>query len=173
MTALEDTDSKRDLYELEALGARMAKQSAIDRILLLYSALGFSVGFGALIYFAATFLPVSLSAAQRIALLTAGIGTTLGVMSVAVRMILQGRDREQLRQVKDSQAILEFLRAWSRFEIAGKRSLGHQGDATTKRQSPRVLIDRLRAEGKLDDADVLALENAFKMRNAVVHGNIP
>jgi hypothetical protein len=148
---------------------RRSARRKLDLLLRAYSLVGALTAILAGGYFLVTLLPYTLSAHQRNALLVVGIGITLAFMSRTLMILRKERDFEELVRMKEYESLASFLDAWARFERISKEVLAERGE-DFNRLSLRSVISRLHEEGKINNADVLALEEALQTRNAIVHG---
>lgn len=166
---MEHDDYSDTLLEMKH---RRASRRRIDFVLRVYSVMGLLLAIIASAYFGLTLLPVDLSSSQQIALATAGIGIALTTISRTLIILRKQRENEEIEKLQEYKAISDFLETWSQFESASKSALA-EGDSDINIHSLRAVISRLLQEGKINRADVQALDNALQTRNAIVHGGQP
>lgn len=151
---------------------RRRMRRKLDLLLRAYSSMGLLITILAGAYFIITFIPAPLTREQRMALMLAGVGTALALMSRTAIILRRERDFQELDRLKEYESLSSFLDTWTRFERTSKDVLAKQGD-DFNRHSLRSVISRLYEEGKIDRGDVVALDEALQTRNAIVHGEKP
>ncbi len=154
---------------LEELVERRRSRRRFDLILRIYSWFGLLLSSVAGGYFLLTLLPIDLSEEQLWALMTAGVGVLLALMSRIVVTFYREREVEHLARLTEYEKLNEFLAAWSKFERVSREVLAEQGDDRAI-HSLRSVISFLYHNGKIDGEDVLVLEEGLKARNSIVHG---
>jgi len=164
---METRDYKDTLYSLER---RRAYKSRVDLLLRAYSTMGALMAVLGAGYFAVTLLPFEITSEQRIALMVSGIGASLAFMSRTLVLIRKEREQRYAESIDKYQGTVELLRAWSDLESASKRALGRD---QSRSHSLRAVFDELYERGKIDDSDMIVLEEALRARNAAAHGGEP
>lgn len=166
---MEHHDYTDKLYHLSG---RQRSRRRLDLLLKAYSWLGFFLAIVASGYFLLTLLPFDLSMQQRLALMVAGVGALLSLMSRVLVSLFQIRDAEEIELAQEYERLNDFLAAWARFERASRDTLAGQGhDRNT--HSLRTLISFIFKEGKIDREDVAVLEECLIARNSILHGKRP
>ena len=79
------------------------------------------------------------------------------------------RDAEELDRTEEYERLDSFLTTWQQFERVSKEILEREGKRLNM-HSLRVVISYFHDEGKIDEEDVLVLEEGLKIRNLIVHG---
>lgn len=141
----------------------------IDLLLRAYSLMGLLIAILAVGYFVLTLLPFDLSQKQQMALMVAGVGISLALMSRTLIIYRKERESEELERLNEYQNFASFLDTWVRFERVSKELLVKEGEEFNK-HSLRSVISRLYEEGKIDKRDLAILEEALQTRNSLVHG---
>lgn len=149
----------------------------------LYSALGLSLSVISSGYFIFTLFPYDLSREQRVALLAAGVGVMMAVLSRILILFEREREAEMFSNFKTYEKIMKFLDAWGKFEKVSKDVLSkdkyyigynkfddYKKIDTYNKYSLRSIVKNLYDEKKIGETDVIALEEALKARNLIVHG---
>jgi hypothetical protein len=167
----EGTEMEAELTEsLRMQSGQRSLRRRLNVILRLYSALGFLMAILAGGYLLFSLVSVNLTFSQQLALAIAGTGLALGVLSRSLFELRKERDKYEAERREQLDAISSIVEAWARFEAASKMAL-EERDRDINRLSPRAVISRLHSEGKIDESDLLVLENALQTRNLLVHGS--
>lgn len=156
-------------FEDELMNEHRHQQATrVSIILKLYSMVGLLMAILGSVYFAITLLPQEMTQDQRMAFMVASLGVIVGALSKTMLTIQV--ERAKLREQKISVRIeqLEFLDAWNDFEIISKNALQNEGE-TFDRYSVKSVINKLMNDGKLDNIDILKLEESLLVRNQIVH----
>ena len=161
-----DRDYINELYEFTG---RQRSRRKVNFLLRAYSWIGFMLAIVAGGYFLLTLLSFDLSAQQRFALIMAGAGALVALMSRIFIAFYKERDAEELDRTEEYERLASFLAAWQQFERVSKEVLAKEGRRLNM-HSLRVVISYLHDEGKIDEEDVLVLEEGLKTRNLIVHG---
>lgn len=146
-----------------------AKASLIERTLRIYSLLGTLVAIFSGVYLVLTLIPIALTQEQKFAAALVALGLGLAVMSRTLIAIHKVREAEALERESQSEGMFDFLDTWKEFEQISKDTLRQKGERFEP-HSVRSVIVRLYEEGKIDDADIKAIDEALEARNAIVHG---
>lgn len=163
---MDHQDYSVKLYELNL---RRRSRRRFNLILRAYSWLGLLLSIVAGGYFLLTLLRFDLSEQQQLALMTAGVGALLSLMSRILITFYKEREEEDLERRIEYERLDYFLTEWLRFERVSKEVLAEQGGDRNV-HSLRSVISSLYTEGKIEGEDVLVLEEGLKIRNSIVHG---
>ena len=174
---------ERDIYNeafYELNKQRRMRRRKFDLLLRTYSLGGFSIAILAGGYFLFSILPFEFSMRQQMSLIIAGVGLFLAFMSRTLIILRKERETEEIERIREEEierireyeSIASFLDTWARFERVSKDALSKEAD-DFNRHSLRSVISRLHEDGKLDETDILALEEALQTRNSIVHGERP
>ena len=163
---MDDRDYMTKLYEFTG---RQRSRRRVDFLLRAYSWMGLMLAVVGGGYFLFTLLSFDLSAQQRFALILAGAGALVALMSRLFIAFYKERDAEELDRTEEYERLDSFLSAWQQFERVSKEILEKEGRRLNM-HSLRVVISYLHDEGKIDEEDVLVLEEGLKTRNLIVHG---
>lgn len=137
----------------------------IDLTLRTYTALGALTAIGGMFFFLFSFLDLTLSTEQQVALAFAGVGAALSAMSAVLLWALRVQRRLRNEQAREAS---ELLMTWNEFESQSKDALDKIGDDFNE-YSLRSMIEKLHQSGKISDADLREVELALKERNSIVH----
>ena len=166
---MNDQDYMDNLYHLQR---QRRLNNRIKFLLRTYSSVGVLLAIVAGAYFLLTLFPFDLSMQQILALMGAGTGILLSLMSRTLIVFYRERAALDIEREEESEKLAFFLNAWAQFEHVSKEVLLEQADDLNI-HSLRSVISRLYAEGKIDKQDLSLLESGLKMRNAIVHGKHP
>lgn len=158
-------DYERDLWELEA---RQRSRRRLQLIFQLYVVFGALIGLLSIAYFFFLRLKVELNFEERTALLFAGVGFAISILSALFLFLRRQRNINELDRNRYIGSASEFLLEWLRFETIGREKL----EATGKdfnRMSVREIISTLLGSGALTAGDAAAIEEALRFRNFLVH----
>jgi hypothetical protein len=144
-------------------------REVIENVLRLYVYLGLVIAVGGVGYLIISTLNISLSYPQRMALLISVCGVALSFSSVFLLKFRKQRTQAVYRKMRLVEYLGEFVQVFAHFEGVATQVL-QTAHVAFNRFSIRQVIELLRAEDKLNDEDVLALEEALQVRNAVLHG---
>ena len=161
---MDDQDHMDKLYEFKG---RQRSRWRVNFLLRAYSWVGVMLAIVAGGYFLLTLLSFDLSAQQRLALILAGVGALVALMSRIFIAFYNERDAEELDRTEEYERIASFLAAWQQFERVSKEVLAKEG-VRLNMHSLRVVISYLHDEGKIGEEDVLILEEGLKTRNLIV-----
>ena len=161
-------DDREYTNRFDDLNRRRRSRRRVDFLLRAYSWMGVSLAIVAAGYFLLTLLSFELSMEQQLALMVAGVGVLLSLMSRILVALRKERDTEfDYAEERDRSSF--FLKVWAEFERVGKKVLA-QKEEELNVHSVRSVISRLYDEGRIDDEDVRVLERGLRTRNAIVHG---
>lgn len=163
---MEREDYNEASYEFSK---RRRMRRKLDRLLQAYSLMGLLMAIFAGGYLVLTLLPFELSFKQQYALMLAGIGIALALMSRTLMVFRRERESEEVERLREYESLSLFLDTWARFERTSKEMLSREGEEVNI-HSLRSVISRLYEEGKIDKNDVTTLEEALQTRNLIVHG---
>lgn len=165
-------DYEKSNYKYEEAIRESEKRNNIQRkfeiILKLYMLIGIITAVFGIAYFVLSTLNIELSRSQINALLIAGVGFAITMLSWAMLLVKRERRLFEQQHEKSMESVSEFLRYWAKFENISKDVLEKEHRQFNK-YSIREIIELLYEEGKIDKSDILALEEAIQLRNAVVH----
>lgn len=164
---MERDDYNNAFFEISS---RRRVRRRIDVLLRAYSLMGVLIAILAVGYFMLTLLPFELSQRQQMALMVAGVGVALALMSRTLIIFRKEGESEELERLNEYQNFASFLDTWARFERVSKELLVKEGEEFN-RHSLRSVISRLFEEGKIDKRDLAILEEALQARNSLVHGD--
>lgn len=155
----------------------------IEAILRAYVVLGITTFLIAISFFGLTFIDITLTVAQQVALMISALGLMLSIMSFALLLIrrqqregalLAQRLVEQVTNATPGEAnapsgaAYEVVRQWARFEDLSRSFFSLKGDKYNYR-SPRQIFDKLASEALISSADARELHMALDVRNRLVH----
>ena len=161
---MEQTNFSKAFYELNK---SRKQQKKLDLFLNVYSLLGLLIALLAVGYFVlTTFEPTK---EQQITLTIAGIGVALAFMSRTLLLLCKNQAAEEMENTIQYNEIASLLSTWDNFARVGKETLSKENHAFN-RHSLKSMIGRLYEEGKINKNDIMALEKALQIRNAIVHG---
>lgn len=165
---MERDDFSEALYDL---GKRRRMRRKLDLLLRAYSLMGLLMAILAGGYFMVSLLP-ELTKNQLMSLTFTGVGIALALMSRTLLIWRKEREAGEVERMTEYESVASFLDTWARFERISKEALSKEGE-DFNRHSLRSVISRLHEEGKLNDSDVISLEEALQTRNLIVHGERP
>lgn len=151
---------------------RRRMRRRLDLMLRAYSLMGLLMAILAIGYFLLTLLHFELTVNQEMALMFAGVGIALALMSRTLVILRTEREWEEVERMNEYESVGSFLDTWTRFERISKDVLSKEGEGFN-RHSMRSVLSRLYEEGKLDKSDLVTLEEALQARNSIVHGERP
>jgi len=156
---------EESLWESEK---RYEMKRRLENVLRMYMLIGGIVTVIGVAYFVLSTLDIDFSKPQQIALLIAGVGFGVTVASFVIILIRKER-RIYDAEIKSSlDSASEFLRYWAMFENVSKDVLQSE-NRKYNIHSLRETIEVLYKEGKIDESDLIALEEAIQVRNSLVH----
>ena len=155
---------------LHKLSARRRFRSRVHLLMRVYSWIGLLLSIVAGGYFLLTLLPFALSEQQQLALMVAGVGVLLSVMSKILVTFYKAKETGELERQLEDHGLDDFLVIWARFERVGKRVLEDKGSDHNV-HSLRSVFSSLYDDGKINREDLHVLEDGLRFRNAIVHGN--
>ncbi len=164
----EHKNYKEDLWELEL---KLSSRRKFETIFKLYAVLGALTAIFALAYFILSILDIDFTQNQMLALMIAGVGISLSMTSWALLMFRRQREYEETKRIKAVQILSEIVFLWAEFEKVGKQALS---DLNVKynSHSARQMMHGLEEYELIDSKDLLMMEEAMQIRNAVAHGQI-
>ncbi|MCH8325918.1 MAG: hypothetical protein IIB83_05070 [Bacteroidetes bacterium] len=109
-----------------------------------------------------------MSDSQMMSLLVTGVGFTLAIASWGLLLLRKTRQTYELKRIEKMEVISDFLQFWNNFEIVSRDVLQRE-DKKFNKYSIREIIEILQEEGRLNRIDVLALDEAIRLRNSIVH----
>lgn len=168
MNPYQDKNSRKYEEALWESNKRFYTQRKIELILKLYMLVGIITAVFGVAYFLLSTLDIELSKSQINALLISGVGFTVAIMSWGMIIVRRERLHYEQQRERSMDTVAEFLRYWAKFENIGKDVLEKEHREFNK-YSIREIMELLYKEGKIDKADILALEEAIQLRNSVVH----
>ena len=162
-------DDQDYTYKIDDLGVRQRSRRRFDLLLRTYSWFGLLLAIVAGGYFFLTLLPFDLSVLQQSALIMAGVGALLSLLSRTLVTFYKEREAESLERTQEHERLVDFLAVWAEFERVSKKVLSEEG-GDLNLHSFRSVISCLYSEGKIDTKDAMILEKGLRMRNSIVHG---
>lgn len=167
-----DPISTEEVREYEAIKNEVRQQnfkrSQLELILRAYIAFGLATAIAALGFFGFSFLEIDLTLEQRMALIVAGAGASVAIMSA----ILLTFRRQQLLARSETFRTAELgyglVRGWSKFEELSRRVLEERGIEFNAR-SPRSIVSTLESNKLIDPSLGQDIRSALDIRNRVVH----
>lgn len=155
-------------YELEE---SYRSKNRLKLILRIYSSLGAIIAVIAILYFILSLYQFDLTMNQRLAIMVAGVGLLLSVMSRLYSEIIREREKEQSVRKKELNKISYFILNWATLERTSYSILEKNYPDISKfgiKKNIRILFD----EEIISDREFLNLERALDIRNKIVHGNM-
>jgi hypothetical protein len=140
-------------------------------VLRIYVALGILIAAASVLYFVGSMFEIEISTKQRFALIVAGSGLAVSVLSWLLLNYRRALDRYQTEEYLSLVRRMEVVEAWQEFEETSRRLLRKDGE-DFERYSLRSMIDALRKDGVIDIQDFENLRNALDIRNLIVHRNL-
>ena len=155
---------------LHKISVRRRLRSRFHLLMRVYSRFGLLLSIVAGSYFLFTLLPFDLSGQQQVALMAAGMGVLLSVMSKTLTTLYEARETEELERDLADYGLDNFLVVWSTFERVGKQALADDG-SDRNLHSLRSVFASLYDNGKINREELHVLEDGLRVRNAIVHGD--
>ena len=165
-------DNQEYTDKLNQLKGRRRSRRKVNLLLRTYSWMGVFLAIIAGGYFLSTLFSFELTSNQRLALMMAGVGLLLSLMSTILINFYRAKDADELYQAEEQERLADFLAAWAQFERVSKRIMAQDEDQINI-YSLRSVISRLHTEGIIDEKDVVVLEEGLRTRNSIVHGEHP
>lgn len=164
-----DSETMRQ-YENILLEAQVleVRRSKLDAILRVYVMLGFFTAVLSLVYFGFSFLKITLTDDQRAALIAAGTGLSVAIMS-ATYLVFRHQRISSVREEYDGNRLdYDLIKEWNNFEAMGRQVLEERG-IDFNRKSPRSILTTLQSNGLIPNDLVREISIALDIRNKVVH----
>lgn len=166
------TPQKRMLSDVaRRLQGRSHRRYSFEMVLRIYVALGILIAAASVLYFVGSMFEIEISTKQRFALIVAGSGLAVSVLSWLLLNYRRALDRYQTEEYLSLVRRMEVVEAWQEFEETSRRLLRKDGE-DFERYSLRSMIDALRKDGVIDIQDFENLRNALDIRNLIVHRNL-
>lgn len=146
-----------------------SNREKIEYILRLYVLLGLGISLAGAGYFVITTLNIELSGPQQTALLATVSGAALSIASAFLLKFRRQRFEEEFKKIQLAEYLGEFVHAFAQFETVARDALVAHGESFN-RYSIRQMIEMIRSDEALEDQDILLLQEALQVRNAVLHG---
>ncbi len=146
------------------------KKNSLKIILRLYTFVGILTSVVAIIYFIVSYYEFNLTSSQRIALIAAGVGLLLSLMSRFYSDIIKEREKEQEIRRIELNKISQFVLNWAALERA-IYSILEKNDANISKYGIKRNIRFLFDEQIISDREFINLERALDLRNKIVHGH--
>lgn len=146
------------------------RKNRLKLILRLYSFIGILSALVAVIYFVISYYEFNLTSNQRLALMFAGVGLLLSLMSKFYSEIIKEREKEQEIRRVELNKISHFVLNWATLERTIYSILEKYEPNISKfsiKRNIRLLFD----EEIISDREFINLERALDLRNKVVHGH--
>ncbi len=148
------------------------RKNRIKLILRLYSFVGILTSVLAIIYFAISYYGYNLTSPQRFALMLAGIGLLLSLLSKFYSEIIKEQEKEREARRIELNKISQFVLDWATLERTIYSILERNESNISKygiKRNIRLLYD----EQIISDREFIELERALDHRNKIVHGHTP
>lgn len=146
------------------------KKNRLKLILQLYSFIGIIMAMVAMIYFVISYYGLNLNTTQRLALMFAGVGLVLSLISKLYSEILKEREKEQEARRIELNKISNFVLNWATLERTIYSVLERNESNISKfgiKRNIRLLFD----QEIISDREFINLERALDLRNKIVHGH--
>lgn len=146
------------------------KKNRLKLILRLYSFIGIIMALVAIIYFVISYYGLNLNSNQRLALMFAGVGLVLSLMSKLYSEILKEREKEQEARRIELNKISHFVLNWATLERTIYSILERNEPNISKfgiKRNIRLLFE----QEIISDREFINLERALDLRNKIVHGH--
>lgn len=144
------------------------RQSRYDILLRSYAIFGLMVGLGSASYFFLSFLRVSLTPQQLLALVIGGSGVALSIFSWAILSVRRQYTAARMYRIRQATLQKDLLDKWNLFENVSKELLSAE-KADFSRTSLRSIISSLKQENRITNNDLISLQEALNIRNMIVH----
>jgi len=159
---------KEDLWELEQ---KFRSRRKFETIFKLYAVFGALTAIFALAYFILSMLNIELTKNQILSLMIAGVGVSLSMISWALLLFRRQREYEETKRIRAIQTLSEIVFLWTEFENVGKQALSEL-NVKYNSHSARQMMNGLEKYELIDSKDLLIMEEAMQIRNAVAHGQV-
>lgn len=146
------------------------KKNRLKLILRLYSFIGILTFIVAIIYFGISYYEFNLTSPQRIALMAAGVGLVLSLMSRFYIEIIKEREKEQEARRIELNKISQFVLNWATLERT-IYSVLDQNESNISKYGIKRNIRLLFEKQIISDREFINLERALDLRNKIVHGH--
>lgn len=146
------------------------KKNRLKLILRLYSFIGIIMALVAIIYFVISYYGLNLNSNQRLALMFAGVGLVLSLMSKLYSEIIKEREKEQEARRIELNKISHFVLNWATLERTIYSILERNEPNISKfgiKRNIRLLFE----QEIISDREFINLERALDLRNKIVHGH--
>lgn len=164
-----DQTAAEEAERVSYLRVRRQRRVVLDSVLRAYGIMGLLIAVFAFGYFALSLLHFKLSQQQLFAVVIAGSGVALSVMSWLLLAYRRQISETQAFQLREYAYTSELIDTWLTFENLSRKVLAAQRDGVNK-YSLRVIISKLFADGLISGEDLAKLQDALEVRNLVVHG---
>lgn len=158
-----------DLHKERAsayLERRISLRLRMGDILRLYAALGVLISIFGIGYLVYSRLEVSLSQQDKLALLASLGGAMISIISASAAWYLKANSERSRLRYTQFRLATRFLETWGAFEEAAKRALAKDDTAEI---SVREILTQIRANPSVKSTDLVALDEALRVRNGLVH----
>src|SRR5688572_19326080 len=98
---------------IQIRSARRRRRRSLDLLLRFYSVFGVLIAIFAGGYFGLSLLAFELSGRQQMALLSAGVGITLALLSRTLIVLIKERDAEEIERLYEHERVSQFLHTWN------------------------------------------------------------
>lgn len=146
------------------------KKNRLKLILRLYSFIGIFTSVLAIIYFVISYYEFNLTSNQRLALMAAGVGLLLSLMSRFYSEIIKEREEEQEARRIELNQISQFVMNWATLERT-IYSILEKNESNISKYGIKRNIRLLFEEKIISDREFINLERALDLRNKIVHGH--
>lgn len=154
-------------YELHS---SYRKKNRLKLILRLYSFMGIFSSVLAIIYFVISYYKFDITSSQRLALMFAGVGLLVSLMSRFYSEIIKERENEQEARAAELNKISHFVLNWATLERT-IYSILEKNEPNVSRFGIKRNIRLLFEEQIISDREFINLERALDLRNKIVHGH--
>jgi hypothetical protein len=141
------------------------------RILKIYMYMGVFISIIGIIYFIATFIKVTISTEQRMALIIGGVGLLTSLLSKFLYDAYREEENELVSRKIEMEKITKFIIYWNNLERALNLLIETKQLSDSKFTIGKNL-DIIHSKGIITTREFLTIENALSIRNTIMHGKI-
>lgn len=161
-------DDKDVLIKFSKKSQQRRERLKVELVFRLYSTIGLLMAAAGAGYFVLSFVPIELTSRQLMSVIIAGAGLMLAVLSRLFVSLWHRVILERYMDDQDGSRLSEFITNWSHFEMAMEARNSDNVDAG--RMPIRTRLSRLAKEGRISKEQLLEIDEALRVRNAIVHG---
>ncbi len=162
-------DDKDVITTFSKKSQQRREQRKVELVFRLYSTVGILMAVAGAGYFALSFVPIELTSRQLAALVVAGAGMVLAVLSKLLVSLWQRITVERYMDDQDRLRLNEFINTWAQFEIASTEA-ANASEGNGGHMPIRATLAKLVADGRISKVQLLEIDEALRVRNAIVHG---